>query len=224
LHCAVLETSEAFRVRDERVKEGCVGATVEEIASGRKYELAPRLAGRFQLQNALNAVATARLLQERGYKISGENIERGVAATEWPGRIERFGTRPDVYFDGAHNPGAAKELAAFLEENFRGRKVYLVFGAMRDKAVDEVTGALFPQAYEVLFTEARTPRAISAAQLARMAGHNAERYIVYPEAESALEAALEKAKAEDAVFITGSLYLVGELRKVWKQRRKVASG
>jgi len=57
-----------------------------------------------------------------------------------------------------------------------------------------------------------------------MAGHHAERYTVYPEAESALEAALEKAKPEDAVFITGSLYLVGELRKVWKQRRKVASG
>jgi len=224
LHCAVLETSEAFRVRDERVKEGCVGATVEEIASGRKYELAPRLPGRFQLQNALNAVATARLLQERGYKISGENIERGVAATEWPGRIERFGTRPDVYFDGAHNPGAAKELAVFLEENFRGRKVYMVFGAMRDKAVDEVTGALFPHAYEVLFTEARTPRAISALQLARMAGHHAERYTVYPEAEQALAAALEKANPEDAVFITGSLYLVGQLRQAWKQRGKVASG
>ena len=224
LHCAVLETSEAFRVRDERVEEGCVRATVEEIASGRSYELAPHLPGRFQLQNALNAVAATRLLQERSYRISDENIVRGIAATEWPGRIERLGTRPDVYFDGAHNPGAAKELAAFLEENFRGRKVYLVFGVMRDKAVDEVTGALFPHAYEVLFTEARTPRAISATQLARMAGHHAERYTVFPEAEQALVAALEKARPEDAVFITGSLYLVGELRQAWKRRRKVASG
>ncbi len=224
LRCAVLEASEAFRVQGERVEEGCVRVIVAEMGTRRTYELAPRLPGRFQLQNALNAVAAARLLQERGYRISDENIVRGIAATEWPGRIERLGRRPDVYFDGAHNPGAAKELAAFLEENFRGRKVYLVFGAMRDKAVDEVTGALFPHAHEVLFTEARTPRAISAAQLARMAGHHAERYSVYPEAEQALEAALEKAKPEDAVFVTGSLYLVGELRQAWKQRRKVASG
>jgi dihydrofolate synthase/folylpolyglutamate synthase len=180
--------------------------------------------GRFQLQNALCAVAAARLLLECDYRISDENIVRGIAATEWPGRIERLGTRPDVYFDGAHNPGAAKELAAFLEENFRGRRVYMVFGAMRDKAVDEVTGALFPHACEVLFTEARTPRAISATQLARMAGHHAERYTVYPEAERAIEAALEKANPEDAVFITGSLYLVGQLRQAWKQRGKVASG
>jgi len=224
LHCAVSETSEAFRVKDERVEEGCVRAAVEEISTGRTYNLTPRLPGRFQAQNALNAVATARLLQERGYRISGKNIERGVAAAEWPGRIERLGTRPDLYFDGAHNPGAAKELAAFLEENLRGRKVYMVFGAMRDKAVDEVTGALFPHAYEVLFTEARTPRAISALQLARMAGHHAGRYAVYPEAEGALEAALEKANPEDAVFVTGSLYLVGQLRQAWRQRRKVASG
>ncbi|HKI12020.1 MAG TPA: folylpolyglutamate synthase/dihydrofolate synthase family protein [Candidatus Acidoferrum sp.] len=224
LRCAVVETSEAFQVRAERVEEGCVHAKVEDLATGRMYELAPRLPGRFQLQNALNATAAARLLQERGYRMSDENIMRGIATTEWLGRIERCGTRPDVYFDGAHNPGAAKELATFLEENFRGRKVYLVFGAMRDKAVDEVTGALFPHAYEVLFTEARTPRAISATQLARMAGHHAERYTVYPEAERALEAALEKAKPEDAVFITGSLYLVGQLRRAWKQRGKVASG
>ena len=224
LRCAVLETSEAFHVKIERVEEGCVHATVEDLATGRTYELAPRLPGQFQLQNVLNAVAAARLLQERGYRISDENIMKGIAATEWPGRIERIGTRPDVYFDGAHNPGAAKELAAFLEENFRGRRVYMVFGAMRDKAVDEVTGALFPHAYEVLFTEARTPRAISATQLARMAGQYAERFTVYPEAERALEAALEKANPEDAVFITGSLYLVGQLRQAWKQRRKVASG
>jgi len=224
LRCAVVETSEAFQVRAERVEEGCVHAKVEDLATGRMYELAPRLPGRFQLQNALNATAAARLLQERGYRMSDENIMRGIATTEWLGRIERCGTRPDVYFDGAHNPGAAKELATFLEENFRGRKVYLVFGAMRDKAVDEVTGALFPHAYEVLFTEARTPRAISATQLARMAGHHAERYTVYPEAERALEAVLEKAKPEDAVFITGSLYLVGQLRRAWKQRGKVASG
>src|SRR5208282_5254130 len=208
LNCAILETSEVFGVTEGYAEEGCVRAKIVEKATGCTYELSPRLPGRFQLQNALNALAAVRLLQERGYRISDENIVRGIAATQWPGRMERVATRPDVYFDGAHNPGAAKELAAFLEENFRGRKVYMVFGAMRDKAVDEVTGALFPHAYEVLFTEPRTPRAISAAQLGRMAGHHAARYTVYPEAEQALEAALEKAQLEDAVFITGSLYLV----------------
>jgi len=95
---------------------------------------------------------------------------------------------------------------------------------MRDKAVDEVTGLLFPFAYEVIFTEARNPRAISAGQLLKIAGHHAARSVVIPVAEEALEAALAKARPEDAIFITGSLYLVGQLRLAWKQRARVARG
>jgi dihydrofolate synthase / folylpolyglutamate synthase len=223
LRCPVTETSEVFRVQDETVENGCVRATVVEIASGKTFSLEPRLAGRFQLQNALNAVAAARVLQNRKYRITDENIMNGVAATEWPGRLERLQTRPDVYLDGAHNPSAAQELARFLEENFVGRKVYLIFGAMRDKAVDEVTGMLFPHAQEVIFTQPETPRAVSARQLAEMAGDHARKFSVIEDAGQALESALAKAAPEDAVFITGSLYLVGELRNAWKERGKVAS-
>ncbi len=64
LHCPVVETDNAFR-RSEKLQSGCVRAQVEESATGRRLELAPQLAGRFQLQNALNAVAAARVLQER---------------------------------------------------------------------------------------------------------------------------------------------------------------
>jgi dihydrofolate synthase/folylpolyglutamate synthase len=130
--------------------------------------------------------------------------------------------RPEIYLDGAHNPGAARELAGFLEENFRGRRVYLLFGAMRDKAVDEVSGILFPHAAEVILTRPATPRAVSAAQLAEMAGHHAARFAVIADAEKALEAAIEKAGPEDAIFITGSLYLVGQLRHAWKKRAQPA--
>jgi dihydrofolate synthase/folylpolyglutamate synthase len=223
LRCPVVETGEVFSVENEAMESGLARATAVEIASGKTFSLEPRLAGRFQLQNALNAVAAARILQNRTYRITDENIETGIATTEWPGRLERLQTRPDVYLDGAHNPGAAKELARFLEENFVGRRVYLIFGAMRDKAVDEVTGMLFPRAQEVIFTQPRTPRAVSARQLAEMAGDHAKKFAVIEDAEHALESALSKAGPEDAIFITGSLYLVGEMRHAWNARRKVAS-
>jgi dihydrofolate synthase/folylpolyglutamate synthase len=223
LHCPVIETGEVFRVEEEIFEHGCVRATVSEIASGKRFSLGLRLAGRFQLQNTLNAVAAARILQNRDYRIADQDIENGVATAEWPGRMERLQTRPDVYLDGAHNPGAARELARFLDENLAGRKVYLVFGAMRDKAVDEVTGMLFPRAQEVIFTQPGTPRAVSARQLAEMAGDHAKKFTVIEDARQALESALAKAGPEDAVFITGSLYLVGELRHAWNTRRKVAS-
>jgi dihydrofolate synthase/folylpolyglutamate synthase len=223
LHCPVVQTDKAFRVTREEMQNGCIRAEVEERGTGRRLAIAPQLAGRFQLRNALNAVAAASVLQERKYRISDDNIVWGIAAAQWPGRIEKLQSSPDVYLDGAHNPGAARELARFMEENFAGRKVYLIYAAMRDKAVDEVTGLLFPRAEEVIFTEARTPRAISAARLEEMAGHHAARHSVVADAEQAVQAALSKADPHDVIVITGSLYLVGQVRQAWRQSRKVAS-
>ena len=222
LDCLVVETGTAFRVEREAVQDGCVLATVVENSTEKEFGIVPRLAGRFQLQNALNALAVTRLLQARKYRIADEDLLRGISAAEWPGRIERLQSGPDVYLDGAHNPGAARELARFVKENLSGRKIFLLYAAMRDKAVDEVTGILFPLAQEVIFTEARTPRAISAGQLAEMAGHYATRYSVIPKAEDALSLALNEARPEDVILITGSLYLVGQLRNSWG-RRRVAS-
>jgi dihydrofolate synthase/folylpolyglutamate synthase len=222
LSCALVETEAAFRVEQESAEHACTRAVVTEVSSGTRFSLAPRLPGRFQLQNALNAVAVARNLQGRNFRISEQHIERGIAAAQWPGRLEKIHSQPDIYLDGAHNPGAARELARFLEENFGGRRILLIFGAMRDKAVDEVTGSLFPRASEVIFTQPGTPRAVSAVRLAEMAGHHAARFSVIGDAEAALEAAIAKAQPEDAIFVTGSLYLVGQLRHAWKLSGKLA--
>jgi dihydrofolate synthase/folylpolyglutamate synthase len=222
--CPVTETALAYRVDRQTMETGCVRARVTEVASGWSAALAPRLAGRFQLQNAINAVAAARLLSARGYRIPEKDIEQGIAAAVWPGRLEKLQSRPDVYVDGAHNPGAARELAAFWEENFAGRKILVVYGALRDKAVDEIAGVLFPYAAEVVFTEPRTSRAISASQLSEIAAHHATRSSVIADAEQALDYVLSKAATEDAIFVTGSLYLVGQLRHYWKHRAQVAAG
>ena len=223
LGCPVIETPAAFRIDGESMEDGFARARVAEIASGWSIELAPSLPGRFQLQNALSAAAAARLVQNRGFRIPDESITQGIAATHWPGRLEKLQSRPDVYLDGAHNPGAARELAAFWDHNFAGRKIFLLYGALRDKAVDEVAGVLFPYAAEVIFTEPRTSRAISASQLAEIAAHHALQSSVIADAEQALDYALSKAATSDAVFITGSLYLVGQLRHYWKQRAQVAA-
>ena len=216
----VSETSPTHQLENESQNEetGCASATLRELASGWNCEIAPRLPGRFQLQNAVNAVAAARVLAAQGYRIGDEAIERGIAEAAWPGRLERMQTRPDIYLDGAHNPSAARELAAFWEENFAGRRIWLVYGALRDKAVDEIAGLLFPRAGEVILTEPRTSRAISARQLEEITAHYAAAVRVIAEAEQAVEYAIAKASPEDAVFVTGSLYLVGQIRHWWKNR------
>jgi len=221
LDCEVIEPTQIFRVDRESMQNGRLHSRVTEAASGQIFEIAPSLPGRFQLQNALNAIAAARLLQDRGFKIAADAVTQGIADTVWPGRLEKLQSAPDVYCDGAHNPGAARELAHFLNQNFSGRKIFLIYAALRDKAVDEVAGLLFPHAAEVIFTSPRTSRAVSATQLAEIAGHHAVRFSVIPDAERAFEHALAHATPDDAIFITGSLYLVGQLRHYWKHRVQV---
>jgi dihydrofolate synthase/folylpolyglutamate synthase len=176
------------------------------------------LPGRFQLRNALTAALGARLLAERGFPIPDAAIERGIATVNWPGRLERLSTQPDLYLDGAHNPAGARELLKFWKGNYAGRRIFLVYGAMRDKAVDEISGLLFPHVAAVILTEPRQPRAISAPLLAEMTSHDAKETIVVRDPGKALESALQLAGPGDVVFATGSLYLVGELRAYWDKR------
>jgi len=218
LGCPVIEPAQIFRLDRESAHSGALHAHVTEVSSGTSFELAPSLPGRFQLENALNALAAARHLQSLGFLISHQAITQGIASTTWPGRLEKLQSNPDVYLDGAHNPAAARELATFLEQNFAGRKIWLLYGALRDKAVDEVAGQLFPHAREVIFTEPRTSRAVSAPRLAEIAAHHAASFTVLSSAEQALDLALAEAAPGDAIFITGSLYLVGQLRQYWKSR------
>jgi dihydrofolate synthase/folylpolyglutamate synthase len=233
LGCPVIETGVAYRIhekpviarhaRSDSLPAGTVDATVEEVSSGWSLDISPSLPSRFQLQNALNAVATARVLANVGFHITDNAIAAGVSNTVWPGRLEKLQAHPDVYVDGAHNPAAAREVAAFLAQNFASRKIWLIFGALRDKSVDEVAGQLFPLAAEVVFTEPRTPRAISASQLAEIAGYHAHHYETIPDAERACDHVLAEAQLDDAIFICGSLYLVGQLRTYWKNRAPVAA-
>ena len=223
LGAPVHKTEEEFHTENIGFEDECARAEAVEVKSGARFRIAPRLRGRFQLKNALNAIGVAQILRERGTNISTAEVGEGIANTVWPGRIEKLQSEPDVYLDGAHNPSAAQELANFLNENFAERKIVLLFAAMRDKAVDEIAGILFPRASEVIFTQPRISRAISALQLAEMAGEYAVHFRVIPNAEAALEEALIHSGPRDAIFVTGSLYLVGELRQYWKIRAQVSA-
>src|ERR1700704_745229 len=74
LGCPVIEPAQIFRIDRESTQGGSVRARAMEAASGKIFEIAPSLPGRFQLQNALNAVAAARLLEKRGFQIPDDAV------------------------------------------------------------------------------------------------------------------------------------------------------
>jgi dihydrofolate synthase/folylpolyglutamate synthase len=217
----LVEIDTLYRVKFTHSVDGHYPAIVApRSGSGPNLSLDPPLPGRFQIRNALAAATTARVLKEHGFAIAGEAIERGIHDVRWPGRLEKLSDHPTIYLDGTHNPAGARELAKFWQENFAGRRIFLVYGTVRDKAVDEIAGLLFPRVESVILTAPRQPRAISADVLAEMSSHLAVSFVVEPDPQLALERAIEMASPEDAVFATGSLYLVGEWRSYWHSRRK----
>jgi len=216
VNAQLIEVDAAYRCEIE-AGSNRIGVSAKD--SSWRFDFALPLEGRYQVRNALTAIAAARLLAGRGFAVDDAAIARGLESVRWPGRLERVAQRPDVYLDGTHNPAGARELVAFWEERFSGRKIHLVYGAMRDKAVDEITGLLFPRAATVIVTAPRQPRAISAEALAAMAQHLAERVEIAAEPGAALERAIELAAPEDAIFATGSLYLAGDLLRYWSERR-----
>jgi dihydrofolate synthase/folylpolyglutamate synthase len=129
-----------------------------------------------------------------------------------------------VYLDGAHNPAGARAVLDFWNDALAGRRIHLVFGAVRDKAVDEIAGLLFPRAEKIFLTAPHQSRALSADTLAGITRHLNARVEVVAEPETAFEAALAAAAPDDVVFVTGSLYLVGEVREIVQRSSKLEAG
>jgi dihydrofolate synthase/folylpolyglutamate synthase len=218
MEATLVEVDESWQIEDLKVSAGFYSAAATFTGTSQKLAIAPALPGRFQVQNALAAATAAHLLAERGFPIAGEAIVRGIATVRWPGRLERISERPDVYLDGTHNPAGARELLSFWDGSFSGRRIFLVYGAMRDKAVDEIASLLFSRAETVIFTMPRQSRAISASLLSEITGHFAKHSLSVPDPDEALKRAIQLAGPGDAVFVTGSLYLVGDIRASWRTR------
>jgi dihydrofolate synthase / folylpolyglutamate synthase len=215
----LVEIENAFYLEDVTAQGGCFSFTAIAYDTAARVPISLQLPGRFQVRNALTALAAARMLAERGAPIDDAAISRGLAATVWPGRLEKISERPEIYVDGTHNPAGAREIAVFWEQFLPGRNIFLIYGAMRDKAVDEIAGLLFPKAAAVILTAPHQSRAISAPLLAEMTAHHAAHAEAIPDPAQALERALQLASPNDVIFITGSLYLVGELRHEWMSRK-----
>jgi dihydrofolate synthase / folylpolyglutamate synthase len=162
------------------------------------------LAGAFQVENARTAVAALEC-----FGVTSEAIEAGIPQTVWPGRLEVISHSPEIILDGAHNPAGARALAAHITEFYKNRPVWLIYGAMRDKSVEEITEILFPLADELVLTAPASHRAVRPEVLASAAEPRQTR--IAPSARDALALA-RSVRPEDVVFITGSLYLVGEIR------------
>ena len=174
----------------------------EFLLSGESYRCI--LPGRHQIDNARTAILACQRLH-----VPAQAIQAGLSGVVWPGRLEYVSQSPDFVLDGAHNPAGAAALASYIREYCAHRPIWLVYGAMRDKAIDEVTQQLFPLASRLILTAPNFPRALRPEAILEISNHPNAR--IAPSIPEAIEMA-RRAPPDAVVFFTGSLFLVGEAR------------
>lgn len=172
------------------------------------------LAGRYQIQNAMTALETVNALRELGYKITDSDVYEGMRETVWRGRFTVIRKKPAVILDGAHNPAAARELKASLEQYFSGRTLRYIFGMFRDKDHEKVIELTAPLAEHIITVE--TPDNVRATPAEALKEEVAR---VNPSVETAksiadaVEKTLSQASPEDVIVIFGSLSFLGEAER-----------
>jgi dihydrofolate synthase / folylpolyglutamate synthase len=164
------------------------------------------LPGEHQRANLLVAVRLLEAARAAGVPVDLAAVPAGVAATEWPGRLQHLPGDPPLLLDGAHNAAGARALAAYL----RGRgEVVLLFGAMADKDISEMAETLFPLARAVVLTRVGMERAADPDELAQRAGPHGTAALRESDIARALARARSLARPDATVVVAGSLYLVG---------------
>ena len=200
---------EALEVLLQRCKETrVIPALVDSIET--RVNLALR--GRHQRDNAAVSIKLAELLRETGLEIPQSAVVHGLETAQHAGRLELIQHEPAILIDGAHNPAGAESLRAYLDE-FAPRPLTLVFGAMRDKQLEQIGEILFPVSDVLVLTTVDNPRSATPEMLEPIARRFARGKILKSDSSAtALQIALANTSREGMICVAGSLYLAGELR------------
>ncbi len=183
---------------------------------GKRAGLAwPALRGRIQLRNAAAALCA---LDSLDLPIAMQDVRRGLAEVELPGRFQVLPGRPQVILDVAHNPQAARTLAANLAESGFAPETIAVCGMLRDKDIAAVLRELAPRITRWHVASLRTARGASAAQLASHIEGNVHQY---DSPASAFQAATAIAGDDDKIVVFGSFFTVADVM-AWLKNNKTS--
>jgi dihydrofolate synthase/folylpolyglutamate synthase len=119
-----------------------------------------------------------------------------------------------MVIDVAHNPAGAWALRSALSERYEDRPLIFVFGAMRDKAISEMTEILFPLADRVIATRPNNPRSAAPEEIQQAAARAGVEVEAAEDVREALERARALAASGTVLVITGSIYLAGEVMRI----------
>jgi dihydrofolate synthase/folylpolyglutamate synthase len=189
---------------------------------GQVIEVDSPLTGAHQHRNLALAIAAAvELAGKPGFPVTAVSIAAGIHQTRWPGRLERLQIHGQEWIlDVAHNPAGAWALRAGLKDVLdAGRPLTLVFSCLRDKPLTEMAQILFMLFDQVIVAPMHTARARGLEDLLAAASATGTLAVGADSVPQALQLAKERA-AGGVIVVSGSVYLVGEVRSLLLNERE----
>lgn len=192
-----------------------------EPATPSNYALAPlqlKLLGQHQMENAAGVIRAARLLAEKGWKISENHIRKGLANCSTAGRIEILAQHPTILIDVAHNVASVAAVSETIKQRFSNPRRILIFASSKDKDAASMLQMLAPHFSHIILTKyLHNPRAFEPAELLALAPTTNPVFLhttweIQAEPKLALDRAKALANRGDLICATGSFFLASELR------------
>lgn len=187
--------------------------TVEHKASGERKHYTLDLSGLYQRKNILSVLAAIEQLRLKGWNITDQHVQHALQhvkkLTGLHGRWELVHQHPDIVLDVCHNEDGVKQLIQQLELATYN-ELHIVLGMVKDKDIQKVL-ALLPSTAHYYFTNAQIPRALPGNELAEQAALHGLQGHTYPDVNTALTHARQKAHEKDLIIVCGSVFLVGEV-------------
>ncbi len=189
------------------------------FATGYDDTLVCQLGGDYQVANVNTVLHAIEILKKSGVKIRKTAVKNALAhvcqLTGFMGRWMVIGKKPTVICDAGHNAGAWKIQSKQLQE-LECDKLHMVLGFSADKDINTVLG-MMPKDAIYYFTQAQSARSLKAEALRALGAEHGLKGEAYPVALNAYQAAMRAAKPNDAVFVGGSFYVLGDLFKQLKK-------
>lgn len=210
-----------IRLNDINIKEcNDKGSIFDFNFQGNKYEnLKINIIGRHQIYNASLALECILILNEsENIKVSENSIRNGLEKSRWMGRLEMISEEPRVLIDGAHNIQGVQALVESIENIFTYNRLILIIGLLKDKDVEQIVSIIAPKVDRILTTEPGNPRKISAKDLSVIVNKYNDDFEYKENIKDAIELSYKEYKENDLILVSGSLYLIGEVRKIIKNR------
>jgi len=180
------------------------------------------LAGSYQPYNATLAVTAIELLRNKGYKISDDDIIKGISKVKWPGRFEILGRKPVFILDGSHNPQGMEVTAESLKCHFNDKKFIFIIGVMADKDIDAMVVHITPLAKAFITVSPDNPRAMESFALAEKLKRFGVQVTDCGAVGKGVSEALKTAGEDDIICALGSFFMSPEVRETYSALRELA--